>query len=81
MPSNNSSTVKLRLVQQRKEQTHPHLTYPCFVFGQVHPKLCWPSSQDYPAKEGMGNNLDSTRRELLLLLLLAGELNHFLHEP
>lgn len=53
--------------------------YSCGAFGQIRAELCRPSCQHHPAIERMGDDLDGSGRQLLLLLL-TGQLHHFLHE-
>lgn len=60
--------------EKKKKQTHP-----CGTFGEVSAKLRWSRSQHHSAKERMGHNLDGSGRQLLLLLL-ARQLHHLLHE-
>lgn len=54
-------------------------THPCGTFGQVCAKLRWAGGQHHSAKEWMWDDLNGPRRQLLLLLL-AGQLHHLLHE-
>lgn len=45
------------------------LLYPSGAFGQVCAKLCRAGSQNNSTKEGMGDNLNGSGRQLLFLLL------------
>lgn len=72
---NTLTALFTRLPQARQECAH------LLVFGQVEPELGRAGRQHHPAEERVGHDLHGPRGQLLLLLLLAGQLDHLLHEP
>lgn len=75
----NNTKIKLKTGKHLFTPLADRKTYPCGTFGEVGAKLRRTRSQHHSTKERMGDDLDGSGRKLLLLLL-ARQLHHLLHE-